>query len=84
MLGKPLVTRAHAADEFILDLDGPARGTFTINPASLLVSMLFCRLFERLTRWAAIGDTVTWLWSTGGSIHSIAAENPQACSQVVG
>jgi hypothetical protein len=37
-------------------------------------------VLRRLIELADLGDTVTWLWSTGGSIHSIAPENPQACT----
>jgi len=50
-----------AADDFVINLDGAARGSFTVDPASVLVTF---------------GDTVSWVWSTGTSIHSIAPENP--------
>jgi len=60
-LGLAALVALASADAWVINLDDAARGTFTVDPASLLT---------------AIGDTISWVWSTGTSIHSIAAENP--------
>jgi plastocyanin len=53
------------------NLDGAARGTFTVQPASIAIP---------------VGDNARWIWSSGGSIHAVAPENPEGprCSSFPG